>query len=355
MALAMAGLCFDASAGEKIEIVGDGVQLPKKRTLFEERTSSFDVLTDKPDLSGGFAPPPVVVPESAARELLQEYDRRKNWIFADPRELDKRATGLDKLQRKESANPLEPKSEQQSVLERFLTERERRLKENRELSRDNNGLDRKDQAREGLLNSFSRDEGFSRFDPLDEEDREFARELSLDSFLNRGETATQQSQVTDPYSRQYFNFATPGQPQATAEQQQLDVEKQEELRSATFQRLLQPRSITPSIAGVVDPIRGETDPSREAANPIAPRRPDPLNFGRPGGNEDSYGSPAFTANAARTGLPDLNRSLGLESPDIRGAQSGVLMSQPSALPAPQSPAPAVNSSAFSFEIPKRKF
>lgn len=355
VSLAMAGLCLDGLAGEKIEIVGDGVQLPKKKSLLEQR-GSFDVLTEKPDISGGgFAPPPLIVPGSAAQELLKEYDREKNWIYRDPRELDKRATGLEKLEKKEAANPLEPKQENQSVLERYLTEKNRRLKERRELERDNPQLERNDsRSRITGLNPFGEGSAFSGFEKRDREDEEFARELSLGAYLGRGTAPGATQSATDPYSRSYFNFQTPGGRVQLTPEQQLDAQKQEELRSETFQKLLQPRSITPSIAGMVDPITVGSDPSRQVANPIAPTRPDPFSFGR-SAEQDGYNSPAFTANASRTSLPDLNRSSGLELPDIRAQQGSFSMTPPSSSPAPAAAAPAFNASSFTLEIPKRKF
>ena len=359
IALAMGGFCLNASAGEKIQIEGEGVQLPKRKSLLEERGSSFDVLTEKPD-PGGFAPPPVIVPGSAAQELLREYDREKNWIYRDPRELDKRATGLEKLERKESSNPLEPRQEQQSVLERYLTERERRQKESQELARDNPRLERERPGSEGRFNTFREESAFSGFNVRDREDQEFARELSLGAYLNRGQGIGAPQPVPDPYDRKYFGFSTAtglaGEAPQLSTEEQLDARKQEELRSANFQKLLQPRSITPSIAGVIDPIDVGNDPSRQPANPIMPSRPDPLDFGR-GEGDNAYNSPAFTANAARTSLPDLNRSSALEAADIRMQSSGVSLSQPASAPAaaPAFSGPPVNSSAFTFEIPKRKF
>ena len=104
----------------------------------------------------------------------------------------------------------------------------------------------------------------------------------------------------------------------------------------------------------MDPINGQADPSRQAYNPIAPERPDPLDFGR--NSDSSYDSPHFTASSPVRSLPDPDRSSALEAFDTRAPQAAVSSSP---LPVPDrgapAPVPGFGASSFTLEIPKRKF
>ena len=354
--LAVATACsVNLSAGEKIEIVGGGVKLPERKSFLDERNSSFDVLTDKPDMTGGFAVPNIPIPNSAAQELLREADRKKNWIYLNPYEQDKRTTGLEKLEKKESSNPLEIEEKDQSVLERYLTEKKRRTEERQQLRRDDSRLERDGFRDENRYDTFSARSMEMDRRLADGDDREFARELSLNSFLNPG-TVPGREEARNPYEKNHFSFQTVGDRAQGSAEQQADLQLQEEQRSAAFQRLLQPRSITPSIAGVVDPIGGSADPSREAYNPIAPERRDPLDFGRSSGTA-SYDTPAWASSAARPSLPTIERSSALDEIGSRAPQAAVFSSPAPTVERSSGPVggDGFTGSGFSFEIPRRKF
>src|SRR5690606_9983484 len=128
-----------------------------------------------PDLSGGFVVPNIPVPNSATREMLKEADRKKNWIYLNPYEDNKRVTGLEKLEKKGSSNPLEAQQEDQSVLERYLTEKKRRTEETNRLRRDNFGVEEDRSSMGGRYDVFSARDTGRRRDLVDGDDREFAR------------------------------------------------------------------------------------------------------------------------------------------------------------------------------------
>ncbi|MDX1951464.1 MAG: hypothetical protein SFY81_04725 [Verrucomicrobiota bacterium] len=310
-------------------------ELPKTSSRQDELlndTKRFPSSIGGGDPSGGVADVPPVPPPSSIQstDKLEEFlDRKKNWMFSNV--LD----GSDQL---EQENPLDSNEQsafqgetrRKSLLERYVQDDERgrspALRNSKSVFSNNND----DPAVKG--SNFS------------DETRE---ELNIHNYL-RPSTANELL-MRNADTLQRARTSLPGTEGFRANQdfqKKAEREKLEETRIAEFQKLLQPRSLSPSVSGVNDPINLTGDPLRQAANPITPSRTrEALSIGRDSDNDrdslvSSRAIPAFNMNSS-----------------IRDAISAKASAATSLAPSYSPPAaPKIaEPRPFTFEFPKRSF
>jgi hypothetical protein len=341
-----------AQAGEKVELRGSTtIELPKpERKIDEERRFKFD--NGASELSGGFAAPVGVGNSNAAldQKMRQMLDRKKNWIFVNPYEmnLDERTTEI--LGKDQATGSLMDhhllKEGEKSTMQKFFEERDTR-RSNDEATEDRGrkesdfspasiASDDPEEMRDGRAPKTERNAVLF----LSPRDNSGFREpgFDTDSFEKRMERTPLDGSV----------FARSG-----AQRPELDREefkKQQETREAEFEKFLQPRT-TPGgsaiggLSGRLDPLNTASDSTRQEANPAAARRTDSFLSSSPNRIDFSGGSGALAGGAPGAGF-DFD-------PGTRAAPSGGFLQStaPSAAPAAQTRAPA----PFVFEFPRRKF
>jgi hypothetical protein len=318
LALSMGGLLLQAAGSEKIEISGSRPQIepPKQEKRFERLPGVGRSSLSEPDTpDAAFTPNAPQRSIILDREALRKLDRDRNWMFVNPYEIDRKASGLDKLEKKNQSKWLDESVEDKSVLEKFFDERSRRSASESRDSRDADDL-RRPAARNPFEAARDREDADGR---RDHDDKAFLRELSLKAFLNPGEFERdnrEQKEHSGAAGQDWRNLS--GGRDLTFDKRQ-ELKRQEEQRSLEFQKLLQPRSITPSISGRVDPINTQADPGRQEWNPIAPSSAGPRpafasGFDRGGGvTPGAQGTTARPAAESNSAMDDFRAPKTFES------------------------------------------
>jgi hypothetical protein len=294
----------NAPKGQKLEFSSSGgapevpkptsraEELQKKPALAPDSSAAFNAA------AGGIAPSGPVQAQPISKELaarmLQELDRRKNWMVPGAQEAgmsgaigDWANKGFDK---KEAIG--EEKNE--SVMERFLkgenSKNKRDEKGKTRETRDNEAAEESeiaDNKRAGETDDRKRDANLSG------EESNAAVDFSLKGALTPGNR-------TDDESRR--KFVPPptvlrgdlGQEMNRSLREKSLAREREATRSAEFNDLIKPRSGL-SFSGL-DPINSAPDLTRREFNPVLPRASEPS---RPelGSFSSSFGSGTFGAGS----------------------------------------------------------
>jgi len=360
VALLLLGVgALQAAGPEKIEISGSRPQIepPKPEKKFDRLPGvSSSGMRDPESPDAVFtpnAPQPSVIFD---KEMLRKMDRDRNWMFINPYELDRKASGLDKLEKQNQNRWLEDSQESKSVLEKFFDERSRRSN-----SEPRSGNDPVDLNRAAEQNPFEtardREDADAR---RDGEENAFLRELSLKAFLNPAEFERENREQRERPASAGLDWRNIGPRESTLSRKD-DLRRQEEARSLEFQKLLQPRSLTPSISGRVDPINSQPDPSRQEWNPIAPSafgNRNPIastadrNFNSPAGASGAATRPATEPSAPSDDFRATRfESFGAISLPKTGPAASAVNSPYSF----SQPAPRAGAGLTAIEPPRRKF
>jgi hypothetical protein len=178
------------------------------------------------------------------------------------------------------------------------------------------------------------------------------QDFNLRAFLNQDGEDQKSAQAGRRYENSAFKITIAQRAPLTADQRR-EVEADRKTQDATFSALMQPRSITPSLTGVQDPINTGIDASRQDFNPIAPSRAQgaPRLGAGPNDAAPVPSSPFGSGSAARAF--DLPRPSGIDAFGSRMPTAPSLGG--SAITAPAISAPRFTPAPAVLEMPRRKF
>jgi hypothetical protein len=354
MALLVAVPSFGA---EKIQIRGSTtIELPKPSHILEEaqRNRNHDGPSGRSTFEGGIAPM-TPVPNSnpgADKKVREAIDRKKNWIFINPYEMQFDSKTEEFLKGEKGTalyNHRLMNSEEKTVLDRFMEEK-KPDHESREPDGDQrepgNRSERVEQRPDFL--STVKLEGVGDENTKPKLERGFSLPTTLEE---RTDVFSDRSAFQSKLERNPFSETAEGS--RSLERSGGMSREDREARDAELSKIYQPRVTGAPVSAGIDPVNRAFDATRQEATPFSARRADPLmNLGRaePGATRNS---PVFTGSA--------NSGIGAGLPVRSSGFSDVTPRSPVAeLPNSSiAPAPANVSSfrAAPFVLPKpqRKF
>lgn len=273
-------------AGEKIVFSdSSGKAEGSKPALTSEEISrrfNFIKRGATPDFSSGEIASPSVQPinPNLSRKLEDYFDQKKNWMFRPSS--DKTTTMEERLGVRDNSifdsgtkgrkgaietyweNKDESKSKSKSKENKSKSEEDPEFKgEEDSDSTDQNGRLRGTTSRDGVDSEDTRENG------KDGKDGKDATALNLQQYLNPANRMFgADDRLKENFGLRKFDFlpisgASELDPLKKAERQRLN-----DAHDADFQQMIQPRNITPSVAGAFDPINTIQDQTRQEANPF---------------------------------------------------------------------------------------
>jgi cell division protein FtsN len=350
-------------AGEKVQITGStSIEIPKPNQIMENGRSSR--LPDRPSgrseyegaaiqyspmINSGASP-------EAQKKVKDALDKQKNWIFVDPYKMQfdnkteefykgEKGTGL--------YNNHLMKTEEKSVVERFLQEKNRDRESDNSRSdsddrRDRTSLDHKPDFLSAPLKDESDEEkakpklerGFALPAALEEKTSELFSDRN--SFQKRLDSSPFNDGASSSRDKDRFEM----------------TREDRDARDAELNKIYQPRlngSTAPTVGS--DPVNRAFDSAQQEATPFSVRRSDQLNFGRAdSGNPSSRNSPIFSPGLGAPGS-GLNSDLSARRSSFGdfGAKAPVA-SSPNPITAPAaSSTPSFAPAPFILPRPQRKF
>jgi len=365
----MAALCLLAPAlqgaekrvREKIEFSEstNKVELPKAERE-QNDLSSYSLNPLRPASSGSgldMERSQRTTPDIDLKKAQKLLDKQKNWMFADPDEMNNKDSEFNLFDKKrgDKKGSLFEEEDNRSTVETYWDNREASAR----------ALFKQRQPREKEMNT-DRDKqdmiffgGNSKNDAKDgdafgsgkEEKGAIIQELNVRSMITGGPDNPLNEPAANRYGKNALKLGLEvvPRPQVTPEQQR-QTEAEDKLRAARFSDLIRgPRGLTPTIGVVLDPVNSAVDSTRQDFNPIAPalnNSPFPL------GINDS------PAPASAPALP--GRGVDIARPDTMNNYSARLPSMPSIGALAPSAAPVISTPRFTpspalVEVPRRKF
>jgi hypothetical protein len=361
-----AGLAFLVAmpllAGEKVQITGStSIEIPKPNQLLESGRSSR--LTDRPsgrsEYEGAaiqYSPMINSASPEAQKKVKDALDKQKNWIFVDPYKMQfdskteefykgEKGTGL--------YNNHLMKSEEKSVVERFLQEK------NRDRESDNTRSDSDDRRDRTSLDHKPDFLSATLKDDADEDkakpklERGFALPAALEG--KASELFSERNSFQKRLDSSPFSDAA----SSARDKDRFDMSREErDARDAELNKIYQPRlngSTAPTVGS--DPVNRAFDSAQQEATPFSVRRSEQLNFGRADSESaSSRNSPIFAPGLGAPGS-GLNSDLAARRSSFAdfGAKAPAASSaNPIAAPASSS-APAFAPAPFILPRPQRKF
>jgi hypothetical protein len=349
-----------ALAGEQVQFKGStSVELPKpKRSMDDARTLKPDTERSSSGVDSGFLAPPAVENSPLSdRRLREQLDRKKNWIFADPKEeaLDAKTAAFMKGEKGTGlyGNKWMTSDEEKGLVQKYLEGKNQRSRDSGQKDRENNRErpNEKENKRESVLS--------------DKEDNELKENSS--SFLN-----SEKNQINTPLFKADQNdlFSASALDKKLERDNVLEIpfgpkkpigsplEREEILQKQIahekeFDSILQNKLGTGTSLGRIDTLNPASDIGRiDFGTPGSTRMDRSLNLGRPApatgsgvtftdGGSSLSSRPAFDAR----GLNDSFGVSAIKTPSFA----------PSAQPAPTPDRPAFTPSPFSLPFPQRKF
>jgi hypothetical protein len=366
-----AGLAFlfavPIFAGEKVQITGStSIELPKPNQILEDakRSRIREGPSGRSEYEGGAIQASPLINSGtnpgSQRKLKDALDRQKNWIFANPYEMQfdnkteeflkgEKGTGL--------YNHRLMKTEEKGMVDRFLHEKQR---DNEPPTGEHDSNDRTDsrtdhgpnQRPDFMAASLKDESGDNKSKPKLERGLSLPpalEEKTSELFADRN--AFQKRMDSSPFSDTGLG---------SREKQRFGMTTEErEARDAELGKIYQPRvngSTAPTVGGI-DPVNRAFDSSQQEATPFSVRRSDQLNFGRadasnPSGRNSPIFSPGLVAPGSRANSDLSSRrsdfDFGSKAPSAAVAPSPVVT-------APSSSAPAFAPAPFILPRPQRKF
>ena len=350
-------------AAEKIQITGStAIELPKPTHILEDskRNRAHDGPSGRSTLEGGMVPmtPMLNNNPGADKKLKEAIDKKKNWIFVNPYEMqfDNKTEEFLKGEKGTALyNHRLMSPEEKTVLDRFIDENKpnRESRDSRE-SRESDGEERENGNRsermekspdflstaklEGNGNESVKpklERGFSLPPTLEEKTDVFSERSSFQKKLDRS-----------PFSETGLGSRAVERTGMTREER--------ETRDAELSKIYQPRVTGAPIEAGIDPVNRAFDATRQEATPFSARRADPLmNIGRGEAGAGGRNSPIFSGPASsgiNAGLP--SRSPGFS--DFTPKAPVAAAANPTIAPAP-SRSGSFQPAPFVLPRPQRKF
>jgi hypothetical protein len=323
-------------------------ELPKAGPKLEELSRSYDFL-DSSKIGGpasAFQAPLTPSPNgnstATLKKLEELIDHKKNWIFETSKDTSKNSSTFGSEEDNSStasSNPFERRSS--TVMENFFNERDRNSKQdspNDDSRRGNPAFD------PGASLFRPRNERSSSDSPGSDSGAGPNMEFNISNYFQKDRGVLDSERRMNNPLEIRSSFAQ--QADNSKNEKKLQRERDEEARQAEFSRLLQPRSLTPTVGGSFDILNRSVDPTRQEANPIAPRT-----FASPllGTVQPSSSLPSASASSSRS---QLNGPSVAETMNFRSAVVNPLQSS-SVAPAPS--APSFSPAPFVLDIQRRKF
>jgi len=296
-------------------------------------------------------------PDIDLKKAQKLLEKQKNWMFANPDDVTKDSE-LNLFDKKNGGKKggLFEEEDNRSTVETYWDNREasaralfkQRETRERELKAEHN--QQESIFFGGELKTDSKDSdafGTGR----KEKNGGIIQELNVRSMITGGPDNPLNEPAANRYGKNALKLGLEivPRPQITQEQQR-QTEADDKLRAARFSDLIKgPRSLTPTIGGILDPVNSTVDSTRQDFNPIAPARnnsPFPLGMNN---------SPAPASAPALPG-----RGVDIARPDNINNYSARLPSLPSIGAMAPSAAPVVSTPRFTpspalVEVPRRKF
>ena len=341
--VSISGLLFlsAAYAGDKIHFTEspEKVDVPKPTTRDDRISSRFG---NRPTPGEDIGPPIELEPsanQSGASPLmsrkLEEYlDKKRNWMFVDPKDKDKFGDGFSSDQDAKSDEILlDGDKKTKTVQEKFYEHSKEKPDARKKKTSDEDDADSKD---------GDSDKNSDKKSGVDA--TRLAPELSLGSLLklaNRNDT-----ELKDLSDMSRLHSLGGFAPDPSDSIRKVEREREIKQHDADFARIIAPRSGGPTVSGVVDPVNTQGDITRREVNPFAPGN----NFsGYKSGSSD--GSDAAQSFAASSNLP---------RPENSESFASRLPAAPSfsSTPTVSGPTPSsfqTDRQPFAFQPPRRKF
>ncbi|MGZ8901635.1 MAG: hypothetical protein ACXW3Z_16205 [Limisphaerales bacterium] len=344
------------AGGEKVQITGStSIELPKPTHILEDakRIRAHDGPSGRSEYEGGVPQtgPLMNTSPQMDRKLKDAIDKKKNWIFVNPYEMqfDNKTEEFLKAERGTGLyNHRLLKEEEKGVVERFVqenaNEREADSNFNEPNSRNERGGDQqetlrglRDEVLPGEKGANGRMEtGFSLSGTLEPKSELYTERTDFQKRLERS-----------PFSESIFGSrTTPG----------MSVEDRE-ARDAELSKIYQPRVTAAPQAGGGDPVNRSFDATRQEATPFSARRSEQIfNVGRAdataaaGRTSPTFAGPGF---AAPSGL-DLRSSSRTDFSDFGSRAPSSLAPNAAVAPAPAASA-SFSPAPFVLPRPTRKF
>ena len=345
---------------EKIQIRGSTtIELPKPSHILEEarRNRSHEGPSGRSTFEGGVSPM-TPMPNSnpgADKKLKESIDRKRNWIFVNPYEMqfDNKTEEFLKGEKGTALyNHRLMTPEEKTVLDRFLEEK----KPNRE-SPESDGEQREPGNRAERMERMDQQPDFLNSAKLeasvDENGKpKLERGFSLPPTLaEKTEVFSDRSSFQRKLERSPFSETAGGS--RSLERSGGMSREDREARDAELSKIYQPRVTGAPVTAGIDPVNRAFDATRQEATPFSARRADPLmNIGRadPGAGRNS---PIFTGPANSgigAGLPSRSSDFG----DFNARTPVAALPNPSVAPAPAN-ASSFRAAPFVLPKPQRKF
>jgi hypothetical protein len=346
--------------GEKVQITGStSIAIPKPNEIIEDakRSRIHDGPSGRSEYEGAAMQVSPVMnnasPE-AQRKLLDALDRQKNWIFANPYEMqfDNKTEEFLKGEKGTALyNHRLMKVEDKGMVDRFLQEKnvDREADSNARGSDDNSdnmAIDRKPDFMSTTLQGQEED-GRSK--------AKLERGLSLPPALE--ERTSELFSDRNSFQKRLDSSAYQDAGFRSREKERFGMTREErDARDTELSKIYQPRlsgSTAPTVGGL--DVNRAFDPAQQEATPFSVRRSDQLNLGRSEGTS-SRNSPIFAPGfgGQNSGLNADLSSRRSSFGDITARAPAVAAPNTTLVPAqssPQSFAPA----PFILPRPQRKF
>ena len=338
---------------EKVQITGSAtIELPKPSHILEgsKYNRNYDGPSGRSTLEGGTGPmmPANNNPQSD-KKLKEAMDKKKNWIFVNPYEMQFDSKTEEFLKGEKGTglyNHRLMSSEEKTVLDRFISERKPEREAEAEQPEHGQRNERGDQKPD-FLSTAKLEEASG-----EKEKPKLERGLSLPPTLaEKTDVFTERSAFQRKLERNPFSETAGGS--RTLERSGGMSREDREARDAEMSKIYQPRVMGAPVTAQTDPVNGAFDATRQEATPFSARRADPLlNMGRAEPGTSGRNGPIFTgptSSGIGGGLPA--RSSGFADPSPRAP-----VAAPNASLAPAAAStPTFRAAPFVLPKPQRKF
>jgi len=290
-------LLTSAHAGEKIHFTEspEKVDVPKPTTRDDRISSRFAPRSSADagaDVGAAMEMEPSANRTTAnpvlSRKLEEYLDKKRNWMFVDPKDKDKFGSEQDlKSDLKSEEESLDPDEKSKTVQEKFYEHPSEKPDAQKK---------KKTAANEDDADSNSRDNRSDNKPDL--QPKALNPELSLGSLLRMAERvdANQRDLNDMSHMRSLGSFAPDPSDAARKAERDRDVKQHD----AEFARIIAPRAGGPTVTAVVDPVNTQSDVTRREVNPFAPKS----DFGNYNAGEAEGAGQSFLPNLPRPGGSD---------------------------------------------------
>ena len=359
-ALAAVLLSSVAFAGEKVQITGStSVLLPKPTDALQEskRSRRIDGPSGRSEYEGGLpqSGPVLNTSPEAEKKVLDMLDKKKNWIFANPYEMQFDSKTEEFLKGEKGTglfNHRLMKDDDKSLLERYFTEKKSDHDVSGSKPESDNSADR--QGKEHQYGNLKSQE------PPDDKPNSTKLEPGVTlppAIDNKSIFSSDRNTLQERLERTPFSESGMDKSEKLRERE-LFTREEREARDAELGKLYQPR-MTGASKGVggLDPLNTSIDATRQEATPFSGRRSDQLfNLGRNEPGAAGRNGPIFTGPSVAGPGSGLNAPTSSRSDfDFSSRAPQASAFSPSASVAPRTTPGASMNAPFILPRPQRKF